>query len=177
MFSLVAAPICITINSVGEFPSLNFPHPFQHLLLVDFLMMVMLTGVRWCLTVVLICISLILISVEHLFMYLLTICVSFGECLFKSFAHFLIRLLVLWMLTYMNCLYILETSHLLVTEFANIFYHSVGCPFTLFVVSFAGLKLLNFTGSHCLFLFLFALLWETEQKICCCDLCSAYVFL
>ena len=76
MFSLVAAPIYITINSVGEFPSLNFPHPFQHLLLVDFLMMVILTSVRWCLTVILICISLIISSVEHLFLYLLTICMS-----------------------------------------------------------------------------------------------------
>ena len=57
-------------------------------------------------------------------------------------------LFVFLLLSYMNCLYILETSHLLVTWFANIFYHSVGCPSTLFVVSFAGLKLLNFTGCH-----------------------------
>ena len=31
------------------------PHPLQHLLDVGFLMMVVLTGVRWCLTVVLAC--------------------------------------------------------------------------------------------------------------------------
>ena len=148
MFFLVAAPICITINSVGGFPSLDFLHPFQHLLLVDFLMMVMPTSVRRCLTIILICISLMISSAEHLFMYLLTICVSFGECLFKSFAQFLIRLFVLWMLSYMSCLYILETTHLLVTQFPNISYHSVGCLFTLFFVSFAGPKLLNFTGSH-----------------------------
>ena len=54
----------------------------------------------------------------------------------------------------MSCLYILKINPLSVDLFANIFSHSEGCLFVLFIVSFAVQKLLSFIRSH-LFIFVF----------------------
>ena len=115
MFCILAVAAYISTNSVQAFP---FFHILSIFLYIDFLMMTFLTSVR-CI-IVLICISLIITSVKHLFLCLLTICISVDKCLLRSFAHFSVGFFFKLLLNCISYLFILENKPLSVAYFANI---------------------------------------------------------
>jgi hypothetical protein len=81
---------CIRLQSHQQWRSVPLsPHSHQHLLSPEFFILAILTGVRWNLRVILICISLMIKDVEHFFKCFSAIRYSSGEkSLFSSVSHF-----------------------------------------------------------------------------------------
>ena len=102
-----------------------------------------------------------------------SVCLPWRNVCLDLLPIFWLKLFVFLILSFMKCLYILEINLLLVVSFptkyfqwGNIFSHSVGCLFVLFMVSFTVQKLLSLIRSYLfIFVFIFITLGGGSKKI------------
>jgi hypothetical protein len=102
------------------------PHPLQHVLSPEVLILAILTGVRWNLRGVLICISLITKDFEHVFRCFSAIPdSSVVNSRFSSIPHFLIGLFGFLEVNFLSSLYILDISPLSDVGLSEVFFPSL----------------------------------------------------
>ena len=139
------------------------PQPLQHLLLVDFLVMAILTDGNCNFSVVLICISLIISSVAYLFMFVGDLYVFFGK-MFIWFSHPFFDWVVCFWYWDARCCCLVTKSCLILLWLHGLLPAGLLCPW-----DFPGKN----TGVGCHFL-LWGIFQTQELNLrlgSCCNLC------
>ena len=155
------------------------PHPCQNLSSI-FLIMAILTSVRWYFTVVLICIFLMIRNVEYLFICFGLLYVFFWEmsiCVPCPFFNWVILFCFVLLLGCLSSLYILDINPLSDRWFANIFPYSVGWLFSLFIFSFTCRRFLVWCSCTYLVLLLLPVLFVSYPKTLCPEQCLTPFFI
>ena len=104
-------------------------------------------------------------SIQHLFMCLLAICMSFLKWLFRSSPHFWLGYLGFFSaLSFTSSLYIIDINPLSVTSLTNISSHSIACILVLLMIFLAVQSILSLIESHLVVFISFAL-GDRSKKI------------
>ena len=90
ILSTVSVPVYIHANCVPRFP---FLHILTNICICSLLIIAILTGVRWYLIGIFICISLMICDVEYFFMCVLAICMSLGKMSVQVLCSFLYQII------------------------------------------------------------------------------------
>ena len=158
---------CTSLHSNQQCRRIPFFHSLSNIICTPLIMAILTSG-RWYLTVVWLCIFMIISK----FMCFLAICMSLQKYLCRPSAHFLIGLFVCFELYE---LFVLKTNPLSAASFANIFSHSVGCPYGFLCYA----KAFNLGSPLFIFVFISITVRQRFKKILLQFMleCSAYIFL